>query len=141
MNSQRSRRSLAAAVWTRVVRVYQQVDKRSEQSFQGLGLNTAWFDVLARVRAREGLSQNELAQALLVTKGNISQLVSKLCTEGLVERRAEGRSQRLHLTPRGRALADQAVPRQEALLEQSLAVLAPSEQRQLSQLLRKWERA
>ena len=106
-----------------------------------MGLNTAWFDVLARVRAHDGLTQNELAESLLVTKGNISQLVTKLVTEGLLERRADGRSQRLHLSPRGKKLADEAVPWQEALLEESLQALSPSEVKDLTRLLRKWEKS
>jgi len=129
------------AAWTRLVRIYQHIDRLSEQLFHDLGLNTACFDVIARVATREGLSQGELADALLVTKGNVSQLVAKLVTEGLIERRPDGKFQRLFLTDRGRTLAEVAVPRQERLLDQTLETLTKSEQSQLLQLLRKWERS
>ncbi len=135
------KRTRAVAAWNRLVRVYQRVDHLSERSFQQLGLNTACFDVLARVASRQGLTQGELAASLLVTKGNVSQLVTKLAAEGLLERRAEGRSQRLHLTPRGRSLAETAIPRQEELLRQSLSSLDEPEQTELIRLLRKWERS
>jgi DNA-binding MarR family transcriptional regulator len=131
----------AVAAWNRLVRIYQRVDKLSEQHFQSLGLNTAWFDVLARVGAREGLTQNDLADSLLVTKGNVSQLVTKLVGDALLERRIDGRCQRLFLTERGRALAAKAVPRQEDLLEESLVRLTKGEQVELLRLLRKWEKA
>jgi len=134
-------RSPAVAAWNRLVRVYQRIDRLSEQNFHDLGLNTACFDVLARVSAREGLTQGELAESLLVTKGNVSQLVTKLETEGLVERRAEGRRQRLFLTPEGWAMAAVAVPRQETLLNQSLSELTGDEQNELIRLLRKWEKS
>ena len=134
-------RSPAVAAWNRLVRVYQRVDKLSEQNFHDLGLNTACFDVLARVAAREGLTQGELADSLLVTKGNVSQLITKLVAEGLVERRADGRRQHLFLTSRGWTLAGTAVPRQEALLEKSLLGLTPAEQNELIRLLRNWEKA
>ena len=133
-------RKPAVAAWTRLVRVYQSVDHASERNFRSLGLNSACFDVLARVRSREGMTQNELAEALLVTKGNISQLVTKLVGTGWLERRAEGRTQRLFLTDAGREVADKAIPRQEALLAQSLRALSPSELQELIRLLRKWER-
>jgi DNA-binding MarR family transcriptional regulator len=140
MKNEEPKRSPAVVAWTRVVRLYQRLDKLSERNFADLGLNTACFDVLARVSAREGLTQGELAESLLVTKGNVSQLVTKLVREGLVERRAEGRRQRLFLSPKGHALALTAIPRQEALLRQSLAPLSAEEQNELLRLLRKWGR-
>ena len=125
--------------WTRLVRLHQKIDRASEKHFLTLGLNTAWFDVLARIGAREGLTQGQLADSLLVTKGNISQLISKMEADGLIERRADGRSQHLFLSAKGRILHDDAVPRQEDLLSRSLSVLTPEEQTDLLRLLRKWE--
>jgi len=141
MSDSISNRNQAVVAWTRLVRIYQQIDRLSQRNFRTLALSTAWFDVLARVGAREGLTQGELADALLVTKGNISQLLSKMEGAGLVERRADGRSLRIHLTAKGRALAGEAVPRQEALLKKSLAGLNEAEQAELVRLLRKWEKA
>jgi len=134
------KRHPAVAAWNRLVRIYQRIDHLSEVHFRSVGLNSAWFDVLARVGAQEGLTQNQLASSLLVTKGNVSQLVTKLVAEDLIERRAEGRSQRLFLTDRGRGIAGQAVPRQEVLLAESLQALSPAEQTELLRLLRKWEK-
>jgi DNA-binding MarR family transcriptional regulator len=134
-------RSDAAAAWMRVMRIYQSLDRRSEETFRELGLNAAWFDVLARVGARQGMTQIELAESLLVTKGNISQLIVKLEAAGLVERRAEGRSQHLYLTAAGRDLRNKALPRQEAMLTGSLSTLSVPERKELLRLLRKWENA
>jgi DNA-binding MarR family transcriptional regulator len=131
---------VAVAAWTRLVRIHQRIDSLSEKHFRDAGLNTAWFDILARIGAREGLSQGELAETLLVTKGNVSQLIVKMEAEGLVERRAEGRFQHLYLTTRGRAIHNEVVPRQETLLAASLEALSPGEQRELVRLLRKWEK-
>lgn len=132
-------RTLAVAAWTRLVRIHQKVDKASEKNFHSLGLSQAWFDVLARVGAREGLCQGDLAATLLVTKGNVSQLIVKMETDGLIERRADGRSQRLYLTPRGRVIHDEAVPQQERLLAESCRGLSHDETHELVRLLRKWE--
>lgn len=139
MSKSVSKRSPAVAAWNRLVRIHQRIDALSEQHFKAAGLNTAWFDVLARVGAHEGLTQGELADTLLVTKGNVSQLVAKMEAAGLLERRAEGRSQHLWLTAAGHQARRETLPRQEALLEGTLSALSADEQDQLLRLLKKWE--
>ena len=123
--------------WLRLARVFQKIDTLSERFFRAHGLNTAQFDVLAQVGAATDITQQELAAALLVTKGNISQLLSKLEQAGLVVRRQTGRTNCLSLTDRGRALFQVVVPHQEALIAELLVPLSTDEQRELLRLLRK----
>lgn len=129
-------RQPAVVAWLRLARVYQKITTLSERFFRSHGLNTAQFDILARIGAAPGMSQQELAATLLVTKGNISQLLGKMEQEGLVARRQEGRTNCLSLTERGQALFDHVVPEQEALIAETLAVLSPAEQSALTDLLR-----
>jgi DNA-binding MarR family transcriptional regulator len=137
--SERSRRPRQAAVlsWLRLARIYQKISADSERRFKQHKLSTAQFDVLTHIGARPGLSQQELAASLLVTKGNISQLLDRMEGEGLVVRRHEGRRNCLDLTDAGRALYSRAVPAQEAAIGQLLAALSADEQRQLLDLLRR----
>jgi DNA-binding MarR family transcriptional regulator len=136
--TQRSRlRQPAVLAWLRLARVFQKIDTRSERFFRTHELNTAHFDVLAQVGAARGMTQQELADALLVTKGNISQLLSKLEQAGMITRRQEGRTNCLSLTERGEALFQVVVPQQEALIADLLAPLSDDEQRELLRLLRK----
>jgi len=130
-------RQPAVLAWLRLARVFQKIDTRSERVFRSHGLNTAHFDVLAQVGAARGMTQQELANALLVTKGNISQLLSKLEQAGMIMRRQEGRTNCLSLTERGEALFQVVVPQQEALIAELLAPLSDDEQRELLRLLRK----
>ena len=132
-----SLRQPAVLAWLRLARVFQKIDTRSERFFRTHGLNTAQFDVLAQVGAASGMTQQELADALLVTKGNISQLLGKLEQDGLIMRRPEGRTNCLSLTDRGQALFEVVVPQQEALIAELLAPLSTDEQRELLRLLRK----
>lgn len=127
----------AVLAWLRLARVFQKIDARSAHFFREHGLSMGQFDVLAQVGAARDISQQQLADALLVTKGNISQLLAKMEQAGLIARRAEGRTNCLTLTARGQALYDEVVPQQEALVAQLLAPLAPDEQRELLRLLRK----
>jgi DNA-binding MarR family transcriptional regulator len=130
-------RQPAVLAWLRLARVFQKIDTRSERLFRSHGLNTAHFDVLAQVGAARDMTQQELADALLVTKGNISQLLSKLEQVGLITRRQAGRTNCLSLTERGAALFQVVVPQQEALIADLLEPLSADEQRELLRLLRK----
>ncbi len=133
-------RQRGVLAWLRLARIYHKIDASSERLFRAQGLNTAQFDVLARVGAASGLTQQELADALLVTKGNISQLLRRMEQDGLIARRPAGRANRLTLTERGRALFERVVPAQEALVARHLAPLTDDEQRELLRLLRKLDR-
>jgi DNA-binding MarR family transcriptional regulator len=131
----------AVFAWLRLARVFQKISTRSERHFRAHNLTTAQFDVVAHVGASRGISQQELANALLVTKGNISQLLSRLERRGLIERRHDGRTNLLALTDSGQEIFDQAVPDQETHIAVLLSPLSEDEQRELLRLLRKLDRA
>jgi DNA-binding MarR family transcriptional regulator len=87
------------------------------------------------------MQQNELAQRLLVTQGNVTQLLDKMEKRGLLQRHIEGRCNRLSLTEEGRALFDTVVPAIEDVVAQQFAGLSEEEQRELQRLLAKLERS
>jgi DNA-binding MarR family transcriptional regulator len=132
----------AVVAWMRLARVYQKIDRRSAEAFRAAGLSTAQFDVLAQVGAREGCTQQELADRLLVTKGNVSQLIDKMEERGWIERRPDGRGRGnlLFLTAEGERLRGIAVPEQECRITGLFRGLSATERDQLSQLLRKLDR-
>jgi DNA-binding MarR family transcriptional regulator len=130
-------RAAGLLAWLRLVRVFQRVDRVSTDSLRCRGISSAQLDVLARVGASEGISQQRLADALLVTKGNICQLLDKMQAGDLLERRPEGRINRLYLTEKGRRIYDEVVPAHDRLIVGVMATLAPEEQHTLLRLLRK----
>ena len=136
-----SLRQSGVLAWLRLARVYQRIERESAHWLDAWDLSLAQFDVLAQVGATEGLSQQELAEALLVTKGNVSQLVAKMERRGLLTRSQEGRSLCLSLTQAGRALHDRVVPAHERWVAQRMAPLSPAELAQLGGLLRKLDHA
>jgi DNA-binding MarR family transcriptional regulator len=127
--------------WLRLMRVYQKLDRASGEHVKGWGLSVAQFDLLAHVGAFEGMTQQELADSLLVTKGNVCQLVDKLEGRGLIFRRQQGRTNRLFLTDAGRQLFEEVVPAQEAMISERFSALSGEEQTQLHELLRKLDGA
>jgi DNA-binding MarR family transcriptional regulator len=125
----------------RLARVHQKIDRASAALFRQWDLSVAQFDVLARLGAEEGITQQQLADKLLVTKGNVSQLLGKLERRGLLRREPSGRAYRLYLTPTGRAIADAAVPAQEDAVTERFAALTHDDQQELLELLRKLDQA
>lgn len=105
------------------------------------GLSMAQFDVLAHVGAAPGLTQQELADSLLVTKGNVCQLLDRMQRTDLIERRQEGRANRLFLTPRGEELFREIVPAHEDLISMQFASLTADEQVALLELVRTLDRS
>jgi DNA-binding MarR family transcriptional regulator len=137
----RSLRRPAVLGWLRLIRVFQKIDRVSGEHLRAWDLSVAQFDVLAHVGASEGMMQQELADSLLVTKGNVCQLLDKLEGRGLISRRQEGRANRLFLTEAGRRLFDEVVPAHEAVIAARFSVLSEEEQARLHELLRRFDRA
>ncbi len=129
------------ATWLRLARFYHKADRRLLANLRCYDLSLAQFDVLAQLGAAEGITQQELADKLLVTKGNVTQLLDRMTLGGLLTRRQDGRANRLYLTEAGRSLFHLAVPRQEDEITRILEPLSTAEQAQLSALLRKLDRA
>ena len=127
--------------WLRLMRVFQKIDRASGEHLRAWDLSVAQFDVLAHVGASEGTTQQELADSLLVSKGNVCQLLDRMEGRGWILRRQEGRANRLFLTEEGRELFEEVVPAHEAMIAGRFSVLSEEEQSQLYELLRKFDRA
>ena len=88
-----------------------------------IGVSIPQCDVLTTLTEKEGVSQQELATRLYVTKGNISGLIDRLAEAGLVERRSTANDRRQHaiyLTEAGRAMAETAIAVQHRWIASTL---------------------
>src|SRR5438067_5932364 len=135
-HQRRQVRAAGLLAWMRLARVFQKVDRAATESLRYRQLSPAQVDILAKVGSSEGISQQELANALLVTKGNVCQLLDKMEGSGLLERRPDGRVNRLFLTHQGRQVHDEVVPQHEAMLAERFNTLSENDQRELLRLLR-----
>jgi DNA-binding MarR family transcriptional regulator len=127
--------------WLRLYRVVQKIDRAQSAYLRSWDLNTAQFDVLAHVGAHKGITQQELADSLLVTKGNISQLLDRMEKLDLLRRCQEKRNNTLVLTEKGQELYERVVPTAEKLIEEQFTVLSVSEIADLLGLVRKLDQA
>lgn len=134
-------RNLAVLAWVRLMRVYHKVDRRTAEEMKQWKLSVSRFDILNHVGVREGRTQQELADALLVTKGNICQLLDGMEAEGLLRRRRSGRTNHIYLTDEGRTLREASLSRHEERITQEMSVLTRDEQQTLLTLLRKLDRS
>src|SRR4051812_40030133 len=128
-------------LWLRLVRVFQKIDQAAAADLKHHGLTVGQFDVLAQVGAAEGSTQQQVADALLVTKSNVCQLLDRMERAGLVERQQHGRMNHLYLTEEGKRLYQRVVPAHEQRIAELLSDLSPEEQGTLLGLLRKVDHA
>jgi DNA-binding MarR family transcriptional regulator len=116
----------AIRVWFRFLRLESRIQSTVAEQLRAIDLSVPQCDVLTTLTEAEGISQQELAQRLYVTKGNISGLLDRLERAGLVERRstaADRRQYSIHLTASGRAAAERAIALQHALIAATLGRL------------------
>jgi DNA-binding MarR family transcriptional regulator len=123
------------------VHVFQKVQQATTGALRDAGLSLGQFDVLAQVGSAEGSTQQQVADALLVTKSNVCQLLDRMERAGLVERQQHGRTNHLYLTEEGRRLYERVIPAHERHIAELFSVLSPEEQHALLGLLRKVDRA
>lgn len=104
------------------------------------GLSRAEFVVIYSLAMMDGVTASEIAASTAFPKNTLSRAVNRIADLGLIQRspdEADRRQQILTLTPAGRALFEEALPRFVALEEEMLAPLTLVERETLSALMAK----
>jgi DNA-binding MarR family transcriptional regulator len=125
-------------VWVKLARVSTLLERRLGHCLAAHGLSLSQFDVLATLWHGEGITQQELAERLLVTKGNVVGLIDRVGAAGWVERRPDPedrRANRLYLTDAGRTLLAESFPDQVSFVCKAFGRLNEAELREMHQLL------
>jgi DNA-binding MarR family transcriptional regulator len=110
--------------WIAVARACQLMQLTLARNMAHLEIKPPHLDIMINLYRREGISQQELARKLLVGRSNMSMLLPQLEKRGLIERRADARDKRvlrLHLTDEGKAVTEQAMKVQTALIDTVMA--------------------
>ena len=113
----------AIRIWFRVIRLVARMRTAIGERLRAIGVSIPQCDVLATLSEEEGVSQQELAKRLYVTKGNISGLLDRLEQAGFVERRSiasDRRQYAVYLTETGRATAEKAIAVQHRWIASTL---------------------
>ncbi|MCQ4160387.1 MarR family transcriptional regulator [Roseomonas sp. GC11] len=104
------------------------------------GLTRPEMVVLYALGLKDGLAAKDVSQSSAFPKNTISRAVQVLEERRLIRRATDAADRRsfvLRLTPRGRAMVDEALPLMIEREREMLAALTPAEQRQLHALLTK----
>ncbi|WP_046178157.1 MarR family winged helix-turn-helix transcriptional regulator [Domibacillus tundrae] len=134
---QKRERMISILAWFRLSRFYNESIRQSNQYLKKCGLSIAQFDILAQVGANERICQQDLAEKLLVTKGNMTHMLSKMEQIGWIQREREWKTKYITLTEEGRTLLDNVLPAQEQFQADQFGKLSIDEKKQLLFLLKK----
>jgi DNA-binding MarR family transcriptional regulator len=130
--------------WIAVARVHQLWKKVFGEALAPLGIQVAHYDVLANIFHTPGLTQQALAEKLLVGRSAMSMLLPELERRELVERRGDDtdrRVRRLWLTPTGEALTRKAMAIHVARIEAMMTVLSDAECDAVGEMMRRVAKA
>ena len=129
--------------WLQMIRTFWTLQSRIEESLKKHHLTLAQFDLLAMLLVLgDDLNQQELANQLAVTKGNMVGLVNRLSRRGFVERipaQIGRRANLIRLTDGGRNLVAAALPDHLRLVKSMMSPLSSKRLRELRTLLRQLE--
>src|SRR5258708_5193073 len=126
------------AAWFSIVRVYHKVVRKLERRLDQHSLALAHFEMLVKLSMAEGMTQQELAARLLVTKGNVCVLLDRMESNGWVARREhpeDRRANRLFLTRQGKKLLDDVLPEHLKLIREMMSVMSSPEQKAVHEAL------
>jgi DNA-binding MarR family transcriptional regulator len=121
---------LKLRAWVQLARTYQLVCREIALLLAENDITMPQFDLLATLRFSEGATQQELATRLLVTKGNVCQVLDRLEEFGWVRRQADpkdARTNRLYLTAAGRKKIGAVLPRHDTLVLRAMKSLSAAE--------------
>ncbi|WP_035425741.1 MarR family winged helix-turn-helix transcriptional regulator [Halalkalibacterium ligniniphilum] len=139
MNASHKER-LGLLLWFRLARFYNRSNRLSNHHLKKWNITISQFDLLVQIGAHQPISQQELAEKLLVTKGNMTQAVVKLEKQGLIQRKQVWRTKLISLTATGEQLYKEVVPIQQQFQAAQFDVLTKEEQKQLLTLLKKLQK-
>ena len=132
-----------AAMMT-LIRIFGRMTARGGELAKRHGLTLPHLEVLLCLDQMEGLSQQDLAERMILTKGNICVIVQKMEAVGLIERRSDPDDQRYHrlyLAEAGRQKLREAMPGHVGLHRRVLKDLSLDEQKTLHELLCRMDEA
>lgn len=131
----------ATLIWHRLNRMNNQYTQSTAEKLSEYNLSEPIADILGRIYDHPGITQKELSEKLLVTKGNIAQLVKKMENCGLIYREQNGRTKHLYLTDEGEETYLKVTDFLQCWIDDFLDVLDKEEQKTLLRLLSKVDRA
>ena len=116
--------------WIAVARACQVMGLTLTRALQPLDIKPPHLDILVNLFRTPGISQQDLADKLLVGRSNLSMLLPQLEKRGLLVRTVDPQDRRvlrLELTTAGVALTEEAIVIQSALIDRTMKTASAEE--------------
>ena len=126
--------------WLQLIRTYDSLQGEAASHLQKHGLTLPQFEVLSTLAISSCTNQQELAERLQVTKGNLVGLIDRLDERGWVKRVPDPEDRRVNkvqLTAAGKEVLEQVYPEQMAAVNLMMTQLSLAEVDTLRTLLKK----
>ena len=130
----------ATHVWLVLWRAAHAVEQNAIRSVSALGLGLSDFGVLEALLNKGPLPVSAIGKKVLLTSGSTTAAIDRLESKGLVQRTSDPEDQRariVQLTEAGKRLIEKAFEQHAMDMEDTLAVLRPTERIELIRLLKK----
>lgn len=130
---------MALKLWVTLARAYAAISRQAQDDVRGDALSIGEFAVIELLYHKGPTLLGEIQKGILVSSGGITFLVDKLTEKGLVERRecaADRRARYAALTKEGERLMRRIFPRHARRIADAMRGLSPSQQREVTRLLK-----
>lgn len=128
-------------LWRVLSEVAQGIGRTGAENLRSEGITFPQFVLLQHLRERPAANQQDLAERMRVTKGNVSQMLKTMEREGWIHREAGKEGNRIRMTEPARSLLDRLAPLQSKLMRERFSCLSPEEFDRLHALLDKLRRS
>ncbi|MVO99807.1 MarR family transcriptional regulator [Paenibacillus lutrae] len=130
--------TLSLLIWLRLVRFYQRSNQLSNDYLEQYGITVNQFDTLAQILVHEPITQMELAEHMMITRGGVSHMLSRLEQQGFISRKQDWKVKYISLTDKGRTLIEKIMPLQSDFQASMISdALNDQEQQQLHEMMKK----
>jgi DNA-binding MarR family transcriptional regulator len=139
--STRSDSKARLRLWVRLLRATRLVESETRERFKSqFNVTLPRFDVMAALyRVPEGMLMSDLSRFLLVSNGNVTGIIDRLVSEGLVaraRRNGDRRTSMVRLTEAGTDAFDAIATAHETWIGELLCGVSVDETRQLAAMLK-----
>jgi DNA-binding MarR family transcriptional regulator len=136
--TEKNRRYMEA--WLQIIRSYEHFHGQVASLLHERGLTVPQFEVLSTLASANCANQQELADRLRMTKGNLVGLIDRLTDRGWVEREqvpGDRRVNRVKITETGLSFIKSVLPEQALVVEGMFSGLNEAEIETIRMLLKK----
>lgn len=123
--------------WMSILQFVQKSNLQSNEFLKQYDLNASKFDMLHQIQENQPITQKELGEKLLISKGGVSQMIKQFEVDGWITRQQEWKEKYISLTDRGQEQLDNCFIAQSKLQASAFDNLTKQEVLQLAKISKK----